>query len=121
MSNTHGDFSRRSFGFFPVAVFLLCGIVLLPDIGRAHAEGKAEIKIDNFTFAPEVLTVSAGTTVTWVNHDDIPHSVVDKNSQFRSHALDTDQSYSFTFTQTGSYDYFCGLHPHMMGKIVVKP
>ncbi len=59
--------------------------------------------------------------MTWDNHDDIPHSVVEKNKLFRSKALDTDDSYSFTFTQAGTYDYFCGLHPHMVGKIIVKP
>jgi plastocyanin len=84
-------------------------------------DAKAKVTIDNFTFAPAELTISAGTTVTWDNHDDIPHSVVEKNKLFRSKALDTDESYSFTFTSAGTYDYFCGLHPHMVGKIIVKP
>jgi plastocyanin len=88
--------------------------------GLAEA-AKAKVTIDNFTFAPAELTISAGTTVTWDNHDDIPHSVVEKNKLFRSKALDTDESYSFTFTSAGTYDYFCGLHPHMVGKIIVKP
>jgi plastocyanin len=61
-----------------------------------------------------------GTTVKFVNHDDIPHTVVDKNKGFRSKALDTDDSFSFTFANAGTYDYFCGLHPHMTGKIIVK-
>ncbi len=81
----------------------------------------AKVMIDNFTFAPAELTISVGTTVTWDNHDDIPHSVVEKNKLFRSQALDTEESYSFTFAQAGTYDYFCGLHPHMVGKIIVKP
>jgi plastocyanin len=80
---------------------------------------KKEITIDNFTFSPPTLTIPVGTTVTWVNHDDIPHSVVAKNKEFRSKALDTDDSYSFTFASAGSFDYFCGLHPHMVGKVVV--
>jgi plastocyanin len=84
-------------------------------------DAKAKVTIDNFTFAPAELTISAGTTVTWDNHDDIPHSVVEKNKLFRSKALDTDESYSFTFTSAGTFDYFCGLHPHMVGKIIVKP
>jgi amicyanin len=67
------------------------------------------------------LTVKVGTTVKWENHDDIPHSVVDKNKAFRSPALDTNESYTFTFTSAGTYDYFCGLHPHMVGKIIVQP
>ena len=81
---------------------------------------KREITIDNFTFSTPTLTVPVGTTVTWVNHDDIPHSVVAKNKEFRSKALDTDDSYSFTFASAGTFDYFCGLHPHMQGKIIVR-
>jgi plastocyanin len=88
----------------------------------ARAQNAAvKVTIDNFTFAPAELTISVGTTVTFDNHDDIPHSVVEKNKLFRSKALDTDESYSFTFTSAGTYDYFCGLHPHMVGKIIVKP
>jgi plastocyanin len=78
------------------------------------------ITIDNFTFTPPELTVAVGTTVKWVNHDDTPHLVVNKDKVFRSKALDTDDSYSFTFTSVGTFDYFCGLHPHMVGKIIVK-
>jgi plastocyanin len=78
------------------------------------------VTIDNFTFGPKELTVAVGTTVKWVNHDDIPHTVVEKSTTFRSKALDTDDSYSFTFASAGTFDYFCGLHPHMVGKIIVK-
>jgi plastocyanin len=78
------------------------------------------ITIDNFTFTPPELTVAAGTTVKWVNHDDIPHSVVNKDKVFRSQALDTDDAFSYTFASAGTFDYFCGLHPHMVGKIIVK-
>jgi plastocyanin len=88
----------------------------------AFAEGaQAKVTIDNFTFAPAEITVSVGSTVTWENRDDIPHTVVEKNKLFRSKALDTGDSYSFTFASAGTYDYFCGLHPHMVGKIIVKP
>lgn len=80
------------------------------------------VSVDNFTFGPKVLTIKAGTTVTWVNHDDIPHSIVDKNRKlFRSKVLDTDETFSFTLLQPGNYDYFCGLHPHMTARIVVEP
>ena len=75
--------------------------------------------IDNFTFAPAQLTVKVGTTVTWNNHDDIPHTVVSAG-KFRSKALDTDDSFSFTFTAAGDYKYFCSLHPHMTGMIKVE-
>jgi plastocyanin len=78
------------------------------------------ITIDNFTFSPKELTIPVGTTVQWVNHDDIPHTIVEKKTSFRSKALDTNDSYSYTFTSAGAFDYFCGLHPHMVGKIVVR-
>jgi plastocyanin len=78
------------------------------------------IRIDNFTFGPETLTVAPGTTVTWVNGDDIPHTVVAQNKLFRSRTLDTDDRYSFTFEAPGEYAYFCSLHPHMTGTVVVR-
>lgn len=83
------------------------------------AEDAAAIKIGNFTFGPQELRVKAGTTVTWTNEDDIPHTVVSPNN-FRSKVLDTDGTYSFKFTTPGSYKYFCSLHPHMTGTIVVE-
>jgi plastocyanin len=86
----------------------------------AAQDANTVVTIDNFTFTPKELTVGVGTTVKWVNHDDIPHTVVEKKTTFRSKALDTDDSYSFTFASAGSFDYFCGLHPHMVGKIIVK-
>jgi plastocyanin len=86
----------------------------------AAQENPTEVKIDNFVFNPAELTVPVGTTVKFVNHDDIPHSVVNKDKVFRSKALDTDDSFTFTFANAGTYDYFCGLHPHMTGKIIVK-
>jgi plastocyanin len=79
------------------------------------------ISIDNFTFTPQTVTVKAGTTVTWTNKDDIPHGIAATNNAFpRSKALDTDDSYSFTFTTPGTYQYFCYVHPHMTGTIVVQ-
>ena len=90
-------------------------------VSLAAPAGAAEIKvgIDNFTFNPKVVTVKAGDTVTWTNRDDIPHTVADPG-KFKSKALDTGDSYSFTFTTPGSFDYFCSLHPHMTGRIVVE-
>jgi plastocyanin len=90
-------------------------------LGVAFAEGDAAaVKIDNFTFTPKSVTVKAGTTVTWTNQDDIPHTVTSTTKQFKSKALDTDDKFSFTFTTPGSYEYFCSLHPHMTGTIVVE-
>lgn len=79
----------------------------------------AAVKIDNFTFGPQELKVKAGTTVTWTNGDDIPHTVVSPNN-FRSKVMDTDGTFSFTFTTPGTYKYFCSLHPHMTGMIIVE-
>jgi amicyanin len=84
----------------------------------AHAQDE-KVTIDNFTFTPPEVTVKVGDTVTWTNRDDIPHTVVSAG-KFRSKALDTDNSFSFTFTETGDYKYFCGLHPHMTGMIKVE-
>ena len=84
-------------------------------------ETKPEVKIDNFAFSPETLTVPVGTTVQWTNRDDIPHTVVsDDKTTFKSKALDTDDKFSFTFTKAGTYPYFCSIHPKMTGKVVVQ-
>ena len=106
---------------------LVVALLLGPVIGAMLAFGAVAaqdatdvITIDNFTFTPKEMTVAVGTTVKWVNHDDIPHTVVEKKTTFRSKALDTDDSYSFTFTSAGTFDYFCGLHPHMVGQVIVK-
>jgi plastocyanin len=88
--------------------------------GAVAAQEENVVTIDNFTFTAKELTIPVGTTVKWVNHDDIPHNVVDKNKTFRSKALDTDDSFSFTFASAGTFDYFCGLHPQMVAKIIVK-
>ena len=79
----------------------------------------AEVKIDNFSFAPETLTVTVGTTVTWTNRDDIPHTVVSTDGVFKSKVRDTDEKFSYTFTKAGTYPYYCSVHPKMTGKIVV--
>jgi plastocyanin len=100
-----------------IGAMLAFGAVAAQDATKKDAN---EITIDNFTFTPKELTVAVGTTVKWVNHDDIPHTIVEKKTTFRSKALDTDDSYSFTFTSAGTFDYFCGLHPHMVGQVIVK-
>jgi plastocyanin len=87
-------------------------------LGGARAE-ETKVTIDNFTFTPAQLKLKVGDTVTWTNHDDIPHTVVSAG-KFRSKAMDTDDSFSFTFTAAGDYQYFCSLHPHMTGTIKVE-
>jgi amicyanin len=88
-----------------------------------HAQKNAEptqVEIDNFSFTPKTLTVQPGATVTWVNRDDVPHKVTSKDKKFASPAMDTDQKFSHTFTDPGTYDYYCSIHPRMTGKIIVK-
>ena len=81
---------------------------------------ETEVKIDNFAFAPQRIVVQAGTTVTWTNADDAPHTVVSTTKLFKSSALDTEDKFSFTFATPGTYEYFCSLHPHMTGTVVVE-
>jgi len=107
---------RRLLGV-ALAAAALAAAGLTPVRGRAD---EVTVKIDNFAFAPAQLTVKPGTTVTWVNEDDIPHTVVASAKAFRSKALDTDDKFSFTFTTPGSYAYFCSLHPHMQGTVTVS-
>jgi plastocyanin len=80
----------------------------------------AEIKVDNFSFGPATVTVAVGTTVTWTNRDDIPHTIVSTDKVFKSKVLDTDEKFSFTFAKAGTYPYFCSIHPKMTGSVVVQ-
>jgi plastocyanin len=97
------------------------GAVLAAGVPLASTQGDASaVAIDNFTFRPRDLTVKVGTTVTWTNKDDIPHTVAAVDKLFRSKALDTNDNYSFTFMTRGTYAYFCSLHPHMTGTIMVE-
>jgi len=99
------------------------GVVALtsaPASAAAPVAAGPTVRIDNFVFGPQALTVTPGTTVTWINQDDIPHTVVAGDRSFKSKVLDTDERFSFTFTKTGEYGYFCSLHPHMVGKVIVK-
>ena len=99
-------------------VVIAAAVHLASGAFSAHAD-ELKVKIDNFTFSPAELSVKLGDTVTWTNHDDIPHTVVSAG-KFRSKAMDTDDSFSFTFTTAGDYKYFCSLHPHMTGMIKVE-
>jgi len=115
------NFNRRRLGGAAMfAVIAACTVLSGAALAPAMAED-AVVTIDNFAFSPEVLTVKPGTKVTFMNHDDIPHSVVDEAGKFKSAALDTDESFSTTLNDAGEVIYFCGLHPHMKGKIVVSP
>ena len=92
-----------------------------PAPASAPAEvASRRVTIDNFTFTPAQLDVPIGAKVVWVNHDDVPHTVVSDAKLFASKALDTDDQFSHVFAAAGTYPYFCGVHPHMTGQIVVK-
>ena len=117
---------RRSVSFAVFLAVVVLGIAALSarnsSVAAQQKPDSAEVKIDNFSFGPATLTVSVGTTVTWTNHDDIPHTVVstDDPKVFKSKVLDTDEKFSFTFTKAGAYPYFCSIHPKMTGKVVVQ-
>lgn len=81
---------------------------------------KDQIVIENFSFKPATVTVKPGTTVTWVNRDNEPHTVSDSDKRFKSGAMDTDEHFSYTFAATGTYNYFCAIHPRMTGQIIVR-
>ena len=103
---------------------LLAATVLPAAIPAAPAQNKPAaaapmVHISNFTFGPQVLKIRAGQTVTWVNDDDIPHNVTATDKSFKSKVLDTGERFSFTFPHAGTYAYFCGLHPHMTGSVIV--
>ena len=95
-------------------------MVTVATVTRAAAPAAAAVRIDNFTFKDPVVTVKPGATVTWTNGDDIPHTVVSKDGAFKSKVLDTGDHFSFTITKPGQFGYYCSLHPHMTGTIIVK-
>jgi plastocyanin len=109
-----------------VALPVLIAMVLLAAASSSVAANAqpsaatAGVKIDNFVFGPQTLTVPVGTTVTWTNSDDIPHTSVSTEGVFKSKVLDTDEKFSYTFTKAGTYPYYCTIHPKMTGKVVVQ-
>jgi len=90
-------------------------------VKTAGDDAASQVLIDNFVYSPVPLTVKVGTTVTWVNHDDIPHTVDSTQGKFKSAALDTDDKFEFRFTEAGEYPFYCRMHPKMTGKIIVQP
>jgi plastocyanin len=117
-----GVVRRRVFGRIAalIAFAIVCLFMVSLVCVRAEDARTADVHIDNFSFTPAELIVAPGTTVTWTNRDDIPHTVVEKSVAWRSKALDTDDSFSHTFGAIGEFEYFCSLHPHMKAKIIVK-
>ena len=119
-SSPNGVVARMRYDHGLRATLATIAIVAGLASGQALA-ADAQVKIANFTFDPPTLTVKAGTTVTWINADDIPHLVSEKDGKFRSSALDTNDKFSQNFATAGTVEYFCAIHPHMTGKIVVTP
>lgn len=112
-----------SVGLLPpvmIAMLLLFAGSLSVTANDQPSGASAEVTIDNFSFGPETIKVSVGTTVTWTNRDDIPHTVVSTDGVFKSKVRDTNEKFSYTFTKAGTYSYFCSVHPKMTGKVVVQ-
>ena len=113
--------SRRIDWIFCLASWTLTALISFqatpPGVAAA---GKAEVKIDNFSFSPAALTVKAGTQITWTNGDDIPHTVVSGDQAFKSKVLGTGEKFTFTASKPGTYSYSCSIHPNMTGKVVVE-
>jgi amicyanin len=112
---------RRVFAGALLASAITAGALAINATSTAEAAApNGSVKIANFTFQVPVLTVKPGTAVTWINDDDIPHTVVAKAGAFKSKVLDSGDRFTFTFAKAGEYDYFCSIHPHMTGKIIVR-
>jgi plastocyanin len=108
-----------------VAVPVLVAVMLLAVSTSVTANTQPSatntvVKIDNFSFGPQTVTVPVGATVTWTNSDDIPHTSVSTDGVFKSKVLDTDEKFSYTFTKAGTYPYYCTIHPKMTGTVVVQ-
>lgn len=107
-----------------VVIMIAIALVQCATIATAAANdqtsGAVTVKIDNFSFGPQTITVPVGATVTWTNRDDIPHTSVSTDGVFKSKVLDTDEQFSYTFTKPGTYPYYCTIHPKMTGQVVVK-
>jgi plastocyanin len=114
----------RAFRLLAFPASLLASGALLTStvagVAMAAPTAVASVQIANFTFKNPVVTVKPGTTVTWTNADDIPHTVVSKDGLFKSKVLDSGDKFSFTFAKPGQFGYFCSIHPHMTGTVIVK-
>jgi plastocyanin len=103
-----------------IAIVLLVAGSPIVSANDQPSPTNAGVKIDNFSFGPQTITVPVGATVTWINHDDIPHTSVSTEGVFKSKVLDTDEKFAYTFTKAGTYPYYCTIHPKMTGTVVVQ-
>ena len=99
---------------------LAAAFLVAATMANVASAAEIHVTIDNFTFTPQQITVKQGDTVIWTNHDDIPHTATSTTKAFASQALDTNDLFSFTFATPGSFSYFCALHPHMTGLVIVE-
>jgi len=107
-------------GMYVVTALVVAALAAGALASQGAPAADAKVQIDQYAFLPQRVTVKAGTTVTWTNDDDDSHTVASSSKLFKSKALDTGDKFSFTFTTPGRYDYFCSLHPHMTGAVVVE-
>jgi plastocyanin len=122
--------TRKNVWFASLAMPVIIAMLLLfagsPSVTASNSSNdqpsgaNGAVKIDNFVFGPQTITVPVGTTVTWTNSDDIPHTSVSTDGVFKSKVMDTDEKFSYTFTKPGTYPYYCSIHPKMTGKVVVQ-
>ena len=123
-TNDGENVRQRRFGWRRVAVaaavMLMVTAGVLKGMPSEDVSAGSQVTVDNFSFAPTTTIVAVGTTVTWTNHDDIPHNVVSPDQKFKSPVLDTDQTFTHTFDAAGTYEYDCSIHPRMTGKVVVR-
>jgi plastocyanin len=121
--------TRKNLWFASLAMPVIIAMLLLfagsPSVTASNSSDQPSgangaVKIDNFVFGPQTITVPVGTTVTWTNSDDIPHTAVSTDGVFKSKVMDTDEKFSYTFTKPGTYPYYCSIHPKMTGKVVVQ-
>ena len=111
----------RTIATVTLTVFVLCGTSKVkPTMAGESSPPGVVVNIENFSFGSAALTVPVGTTVTWINKDDVPHTVISTEKVFGSSVLDTDDKFSYTFTKPGTFPYFCSVHPKMTGKVVVR-
>ena len=107
-------------GMYVVTALVVAALAAGALASQGAPAADAKVQIDQYAFLPQRVTVKAGTTVTWTNDDDDSHTVASSSKLFKSKALDTKDKFSFTFTTPGFYEYFCSLHPHMTGTVVVE-
>jgi len=110
---------KRSVAPIVAAAALTVAVGGFEAVRAEQTNARSQVTVDNFSFAPATTSVPIGTTITWTNRDDVPHTIVSTEQKFRSPVLDTDEQFSHRFDVPGTCNYFCSMHPTMTGRIVV--